>query len=264
MTRHLIYSRFWNQFLFDIGEVPNREPYKKRTAQGMILGADNEKMSKSKGNVINPMEIITEFGADTLRAYILFIGDYEMPTPWNENGVKGCRRFLDKVWRLLPKVNTDSFYSEDTLGLVHKTIKGVSEDIENLKFNTAIAKLMTLTNVFTQKDVITYAEYETLLKLVNPFAPHLAEELYSQIGHEEMIVNASWPEYDESKLIEDVIEVVVSINGKVKDKMMIPNNLESSEMEKLARALPKIQELLSGSVVRKVIVVPNKLVNIVI
>ncbi len=264
VTRHLIYSRFWNQFLFDIGEVPNREPYKKRTAQGMILGADNEKMSKSKDNVINPMEIINEFGADTLRAYILFIGDYDMPTPWNVNGVKGCRRFLDKVWRLLPKVNDDPFYSDDTLGLVHKTIKGVSDDIENLKFNTAIAKLMTLTNEFTQKEVITYAEFETLLKLVNPFAPHLAEELYSKLGHNEMLVNAAWPEYDASKLIEDVIEVVVSINGKVKDKMMIPNNLESSAMESMARALPKIQELLSGNVVRKVIVVPNKLVNIVI
>ncbi len=264
VTRHLIYSRFWNQFLFDIGEVPNREPYKKRTAQGLILGADNEKMSKSKGNVINPMEIINEFGADTLRAYILFIGDYEMPTPWNENGVKGCRRFLDKVWRLFPKVNTDAFYSETTMGLIHKTIKGVSDDIENLKFNTAIAKLMTLTNEFTQKEVITLAEFDTLLKLVYPFAPHMAEELNSMLGHSEMLVYAPWPQYDSSKLIDDMIEVVISINGKVKDKMTIPNNLEPNTMEKMARELPKIQELLSGNKVRKVIVVPNKLVNIVI
>lgn len=265
VTRHLIYSRFWNQFLFDIGEVMHKEPYRKRTAQGLILGADNEKMSKSKDNFINPMEIIDEFGADTLRAYILFIGDYEMLTPWNENGVKGCRRFLDKVWRLFSKVNNDDlFYSLETEGLVHKTVKGVSYDIENLKFNTAIAKLMTLTNELTQNEKITKADFETLLKLVYPFAPHMAEELNSMLGNEEMLVNATWPDYDEEKLVEDVIEVVVSINGKVKDKMIVPNNLENSIMEKMARSLSKIQELLADKEILKVIVVPNKLVNFVI
>jgi len=264
VTRHLIYSRFWNQFLYDIGSVLHQEPYKKRTAQGLILGEDNEKMSKSKGNVINPMDIINEYGADTLRTYILFIGDYEMPTPWNENGVKGVRRFLDKIWRLQNKLVPEDFYSEESEASVHKTTKGVSEDIENMKFNTAIAKLMTLTNEFTQKDLVTRAEMETLLKLTYPFAPHMTEELYSLLGHKEGLVFAPWPEYDEAKLATDTVEVVVNINGKVRDKMTVRTDLDDKTMERMAKSLPKIEGLLEGVTVRKVIVVKNKLVNFVI
>jgi len=264
VTRHLIYSRFWNHFLYDINEVLFKEPYLKRTAQGLILGSDGEKMSKSKGNVINPLDIIDEYGADTLRTYMLFIGDYEMPTPWNENGVKGCRRFLDKMWRMFEKVNTDMTLTNSTEALIHKTIKGVSEDIENMKFNTSIAKLMTLSNELSGLDVVTKADYEVLIKLANPIAPHICEELWEMLGHQEGLVFESWPTYDETKMVEDVVEIVININGKVRDKISMPFNSSLSSLEKAAQATPKIQALIGDAVIKKVIVVPNKLVNIVI
>lgn len=261
VTRHVIYSRFWHHFLYDIGVVPTKEPYKKRTAQGLILGEDGDKMSKSKGNVVNPLEIIEEFGADTLRIYILFIGDYEQATPWNPSGVKGARRFLDKLARLEEKV-TDEVNTSYEVSL-HKTIKGVSEDIENVKFNTAIAKLMTLVNELGKAKAINRKDYEILLKLVNPFAPHLTEELWQSLGNNEDMVFAEWPKYDESKLVESTIEIVVSINGKVRDKMTI--NIDDDKDDILARAksLEKIQSLLEGKTIRKEIYVPKKLVNIV-
>ena len=264
VTRHLIYSRFWNQFLYDIGEVVHQEPYKKRTAQGIILGSDNEKMSKSRGNIVNPMEIIDEYGADTLRTFVLFISDYEMSTPWNELGVKGARRFLDKVWRLFPNVNKDEAYSPKLERIIHETIKGVSEDYETMKFNTAIAKMMTLVNEYNKQETISKADYEVLLTLLNPVAPHVTEELWQMLGHETLLVFESYPEYDEAKLVKDEIELVISINGKLRDKIVVDNNLDKKELEKIALQSEKIQGYVEGKQIVKIIVVPNKLVNIVV
>lgn len=264
VTRHLIYSRFWNRFLYDIGEVVYQEPYNKRTAQGLILGSDGEKMSKSKGNVVNPLDVIDEYGADTLRTYILFIGDYEMPTPWNENGVKGCRRFLDKVWRMYEKVQDGVSTPKSIDSLVHKTTKGVSDDLESLKFNTAIAKLMTLSNELSSLEQVTKSDYETLLKLTHPIAPHVTEELWQLLGHETGLVFEPWPSYDEAKLIDDEIEIVVSVNGKVKDKLTVALDIAEEELKAKVLELPKVRELASTTPIRKVIVVKNKLVNLVV
>jgi len=261
VTRHVIYSRFWHHFLYDLGVVPTKEPYKKRTAQGLILGSDGDKMSKSKGNVVNPLEIIEEFGADTLRLYILFIGDYEQSTPWNPSGVKGARRFLDKIARLEEKLSdeeNDSYQSS-----LHKTIKAVSEDIENVKFNTAIAKLMALVNELSKAKYVNKKDFEKLLKIVYPFAPHICEELWERLGHEEDMVYASWPKHDESKLVESTIEIVVSINGKVRDKIVIAVDTQKEEVLELAKQQEKIITLLEGKTIRKEIYVPNKLVNLV-
>ncbi len=262
VTRHVIYSRFWHQFLYDIGIVPTEEPYKRRTAQGLILGPDGDKMSKSKGNIVNPHNIIEQYGADTLRVYILFIGDYEQSTPWNDNGVKGARRFLDKLARLEDKVTEEKNDNYQTI--LHQTIKAVGEDIENVKFNTAIAKLMTLVNELTKEKHINKDDFEILLKLVNPFAPHLCEELWQRLGHNEDMVYTTWPQYDKSKMVEANIIMVVSINGKVRDKINLPLDTPKDEVIVEALGTKRIKELLSGKEVRKVIVVPNKLVNIVI
>ena len=261
VTRHVIYSRFWHHFLYDIGVVPTKEPYKKRTAQGMILGEDGEKMSKSKNNVVNPLEIIEEFGADTLRLYTLFIGDYEQSTPWNPNGVKGARRFLDKLARIEDKVTEEP--NENYQVELHKTIKAVSEDIENVKFNTAIAKLMSLVNVLTKEKHVNIKDYEMFLSIVYPFAPHICEELWAKLGHNEDMVYAPWPTYDETKLIASTIQIVVSINGKVKDKLTISVNMSKDEVLELAKQTAKIKILLEGKTIRKEIYVPNKLVNLV-
>lgn len=262
VTRHVIYSRFWHQFLFDIGVVPTEEPYKKRTAQGLILGEDGDKMSKSKGNVVDPHEIIQEYGADTLRVYILFIGDYEQATPWNPNGVKGARRFLDKLARLSEKVSSKPNTRYQTL--LHKTIKGVSEDVELVKFNTAIAKLMTLANELGKEEFVNQADYEIFLKLVYPFAPHLCEELWQSLGHKDDMVFESWPEYDEEKLIEDTVQIVVSINGKVRDKLNVAFDTDKDIILDLAKSLEKIVPFLENKEIRKAIYVPNKLVNFVV
>ncbi len=262
VTRHVIYSRFWHQFLYDIKAVPTEEPYKRRTAQGLILGPDGDKMSKSKGNIVNPYDIIEQYGADTLRVYILFIGDYEQATPWNENGVKGARRFLDKLARLEDKVS--EVKNDNYQTILHKTIKAVGDDIENVKFNTAIAKLMTLVNELTKEKQINKVDYEVVIKLVNPFAPHLCEELWGRLGHKDDMVNASWPKYDESKMVESTIVMVVSINGKVRDKINLALDTPKDEVIGLALGTPRIKELIQGKEVRKIIVVPNKLVNIVL
>jgi len=264
VTRHLIYSRFWNQFLYEIGVVPFREPYKKRTAQGIILGEDNEKMSKSRGNVVNPNDIIDEYGADTLRTYVLFISDYEMSTPWNESGVKGARRFLDKVWRLFPNVNGQDGHTKELELIINQTILGVETDIENLKYNTAIAKLMTLTNEYQRYDSITRKDYEVLVKLLYPIAPHLCEEIWQKLGHEDLLVFAPFPIHDPRKLIEDTIPVVIQVNGKLKDKMEVSAEITDEELKKLALSQERIQKFLEGNQVVKVIVVPKKLINIVI
>ena len=264
VTRHLIYSRFWNQFLYDIGVVVHKEPYKKRTAQGLILGSDNEKMSKSRGNIVNPMEIINEYGADTLRTFVLFISDYEMSTPWNDSGVKGARRFLDKIWRMFPNVTEEVGYSKDLERVIHETIMGVSDDLENLKFNTAIAKLMTLVNEYNKQEKVTRSDYEVLLTMLNPIAPHITEELWSMLGHETLLVFETYPEYDESKLVKDEIDLIISVNGKLRDKMVVENNLAEEKLKKIALGREKIQAFIDGKEIVKIIVVPNKLVNIVI
>ncbi len=262
VTRHIIYSRFWHHFLYDIGVVPTKEPYKKRTAQGLILGEDGDKMSKSKGNVVDPYGIINEFGADTLRLYILFIGDYEQSTPWNPNGVKGSRRFLDKIARLESKISDKPNETYQTI--LHKTVKAVDEDIENVKFNTAIAKLMTLVNELSKASYVNKDDYEMLLKIVYPFAPHICEELWEKLGHTEDMVFAPWPKYDENKLVESKVEIVVSINGKVRDKITIAVDTPKEEVLSLAKQTEKIQAYIEGKTIRKEIYVPNKLVNIVV
>lgn len=263
VTRHLIYSRFWNEFLYDEGLVPVKEPYKKRTAQGLILGPDGEKMSKSKGNVIDPLDVVDEYGADVLRCYILFISDYEMATPWNSDAIKGCARFLDKVEALSSKVNVnDNEYTKDLKVLINNTIKEVSEDIESSKFNTGISKLMILTNAFTERESISLKDYETLLKLLNPYCPHMAEELWHNY-HEETIQFAEYPKYDPASLLSETVTVVVSVNGKLRDKMEVERDLSDDVIKEKALSLDKIKPYTQNGV-KKVIVIKNKLVNIVV
>ncbi|HHW48422.1 MAG TPA: leucine--tRNA ligase [Clostridiaceae bacterium] len=263
-TLHLLYSRFWHKFLYDIGVVPTPEPYQKRTSHGMILGENNEKMSKSRGNVVNPDEMIDEFGADTLRMYEMFIGDFEKAVPWSYNGIKGCRRFLDRVWRLQSFIVEGDEYSSDLEVAMHKTIKKVSEDYENLKFNTAIASMMSLVNSFYAKEKVTRAEFRDFLILLNPVAPHITEELWELNGYEGMLNQQKWPTWDESKTVEDQIEIAVQINGKVRERIMIPSGLGKEETEEAAMKDEKVLELIKGKNVIKVIGVPGKLVNIVV
>ena len=263
VTRHVIYSRFWHLFLHDIGVVPQAEPYKKRTAQGLILGPDGDKMSKSKGNVVDPMEMIEAYGADTLRLYILFIGDYEQPTPWSDSGIKGCRRFLDKVWRLKDTIGSES---DDTKVIteLHKTIAEVSSDIEATKFNTAIAKMMALTNFLAKQTSISQSTYLDLLKLLNPFAPHITEEINALLGQKTQLADTSYPVADPQKIIEETATIVVSVNGKVRDKIEVSLEASKETIENLAINNEKVQAFIQGKPIKKVIVVPKKLVNIVV
>ncbi|MBE7040261.1 MAG: leucine--tRNA ligase [Ruminococcaceae bacterium] len=263
VTRHMIYSRFWHKFLYDLGLVPTSEPYAKRTAQGLILGPDGEKMSKSKGNVVDPNDVVDVYGADVLRAYVLFMGDYEQAAPWSENSMKGCKRFLDRVWELHNMLVDGDEYRDELVTIMHKTIKKVSNDIESMKFNTAIAALMTLVNKFYEVGSINKAEYKTLLTLLNPFAPHLTEELYSKLFGE-ILSNGSWVSYDEAKTVDDEIEIVAQINGKVKAKIMIKAGISKEEMEKTVLEMDSVKALVEGKQIVKVICVPGKLVNIVV
>lgn len=263
-TLHLLYSRFWHKFLFDIGVVSMPEPYQKRTSHGMILGENGEKMSKSRGNVVNPDEIIENFGADTMRLYEMFIGDFEKAVSWQENGVKGARRFLDRVWAMTEfMVDEDSFQPEVET-LLNQTIKKVTEDYESLKFNTAIAQMMTLVNELYKLNKVTRKELGILVALLNPVAPHLTEEMWETLGNKDELSFHPWPKYDESKLVDDEIEVVVQINGKIKDKVMISKDASKEVQEAAALALGKIQEAMVGKTVVKMITVPGKLVNIVV
>ena len=261
-TLHLLYSRFWHKFLYDQGVVPTPEPYQKRTSHGMILGENGEKMSKSRGNVVNPDDIVQEYGADTLRTYEMFIGAFDLAASWSEDGVKGCRRFLDRVWKLQDLMTDEEGYSKDLETKMHQTIKKVSNDFENLKYNTAIAAMMTLLNDFYKKGSITRGELKTLIILLNPVAPHITEELYETycggILHEQ-----SWPTYDEALCKEDTIEIVVQINGKVRCKMNIAVGAEKDAVLEQALAEPKIAEAVAGKQLVKQIYVPNKLVNFV-
>ena len=269
-TLHLLYSRFWHKFLYDQGVVPCKEPYMKRTSHGMILGKDPErpgeftKMSKSKGNVVNPDDVVKEYGADTLRLYEMFVGDFEKAAPWQENGIKGCKRFLDRVWAMQEKVVPGDEYSDKLRATMHKTIKKVSEDIETLKFNTAIATMMGLLNEIDAAGSLTRADYRTLLILLNPFAPHITEELYQVMGYEGVLNEQKWVEYDEKLCVEDSVEIVVQVNGKVKARFNAPVDCAKEELESLAFDLPEIKALTDGKTVVKKIAVPNKLVNIVV
>ena len=263
VTRHLIYSRFWHKFLYDIGEVPFAEPYKKRTAQGLILGPDGEKMSKSKGNVVDPNEVVDSLGADVLRTYVLFMGDYEKAAPWSESSVKGCKRFVDRVWNLLDIVVDGEGYSAKLEVPFHKTIKKVSEDIENMKFNTAIAALMTLLNEIYEAGSLTKGELKTFVKLLDPFAPHVAEEVWEVLGGEGLLAVAQWPEFDEAKTVDATIEVPVQICGKLRATISIAKDSTAEQAIEAAKADEKVQEFLAGKNIIKEIYVPGKIINIV-
>lgn len=264
VTRHLIYSRFWHKFLYDIGAVPCAEPYAKRTAQGLILGPDGVKMSKSRGNVIDPNEVVDAFGADVLRTYVLFMGDYEQAAPWSESSVKGCKRFIDRIWNLQEILVSGDDFSKELSSAFHKTIKKVSEDIESLKYNTAIAALMTLLNAIYAKGEINKAELKAFLLLVNPFAPHITEEMWEQCGYGKMIAQCGeWPTYDEAKCVDETIEIVVQICGKIKAKLVVPADADQATVLAAAKAEARIASELSGKQIIKEIYVPGKLVNIV-
>ncbi len=263
-TLHLLYSRFWHKFLYDIGVVPTKEPYMKRTSHGMILGENNEKMSKSRGNVVNPDEVVEEFGADAFRTYEMFIGAFDQSTPWSQQGLKGCYKFLERVWNLQSIVNDEEGYSADLEKNMNKAIKKVGEDFERMKFNTAIATMMSLVNDFSKKGSVTKGEYKTLITLLNPVAPHMTEELWLTYGNGKLLSLQPWPKYDEGKTVDDEIEIVVQINGKIKDKLMIPAGLDKDGTQEAAMNTEKIKGLIEGKNVVKVIAVPGKLVNIVV
>lgn len=264
VTRHMIYSRFWHKFLYDLGLVPTSEPYAKRTAQGLILGPDGEKMSKSRGNVVDPNDVVDEYGADVLRLYVLFMGDYEKAAPWSESSVKGCKRFVDRIWALQDKVVDSDEYSDKLRSLMHKTIKKVSDDIESMKFNTAIAAMMTLLNEIYNVGSITKKEFRDLLIILNPFAPHVTEELYQMISCEGVLDEQEWVTYDEALCKDDTIEIVCQINGKVKSKLTIPTDAAKDDVIALAKADEAIVKATEGKNIVKEIYVPNKLVNLVV
>ena len=259
-TLHLLYSRFWHKFLYDQGVVPTPEPYQKRTSHGMILGENGEKMSKSRGNVVNPDDIVQEYGADTLRTYEMFIGAFDLAASWSEDGVKGCRRFLDRVWKLQDLMTEEEGYSKDLETKMHQTIKKVSNDFENLKYNTAIAAMMTLLNDFYKKGSITRGELKTLIILLNPVAPHITEEMWQIIGCEGRVYQQTWPEFEEAKTVESSVEIAVQINGKVKGTLGIQKDDPKDQV--IAKAKEDIADKLTGNIVKE-IYVPGRLVNIV-
>ena len=262
-TLHLLYSRFWHKFLYDIGVVPTKEPYAKRTSHGMILGENGEKMSKSRGNVVNPDEIVDTYGADTMRLYEMFIGDFEKAAPWSPKSIKGCRRFLERVWALADKVQDGDTYSEQHEVLMNRTIKKVGEDADSLKANTAIAALMTMLNEFYDKGV-NKAEYKTFLALLNPFAPHITEELWQQLGETGLLSVAPWPTYDEAKTVESTVELAVQVNGKLKCTIKLAVDADKQTAIDTALAEEKVQHAIEGKQIVKQIVVPGKIVNLVV
>ena len=263
VTRHMIYSRFWHKFLYDIGVVPCDEPYAKRTAQGLILGPDGEKMSKSKGNVVDPNDVVDVYGADVLRTYVLFMGDYASAAPWNESSMKGCKRFLERIADLTDLVRPDGGSAKLETSF-HKTVKKVSEDIEELKFNTAIAAMMSLLNEIYEVGSLTREQLSALVRLICPFAPHLAEEMWTALGGKGFCSLAPWPEWDDTKTVDSTVEVAVQVNGKVRGTVSLPLNCPKEEAIALAKADPKIAAQLAGKTVIKEISVPNKIVNLVV
>ncbi len=262
VTRHMIYSRFWHKFLYDLGLVPTTEPYAKRTAQGLILGEDGEKMSKSRGNVVDPNDIVENYGADVLRLYVLFMGDYEKAAPWSEKGMKGCKRFVDRVWGLQEILIDGDEYSEKLRSNFHKTIRKVTEDIENMKFNTAIAAMMTLINDIYAVGTVNKAELSALCMMLNPFAPHITEEIYNIITGK-ILSEQPWITYEEKFCIDETIEIVVQVNGKIKAKLNIVPDADKDSVIAMALADEKVKEFTDGKTIIKQIYVPNKLVNIV-
>ena len=263
-TLHLLYSRFWHKFLYDIGIVSTKEPYQKRTSHGMILGENGEKMSKSKGNVVNPDDVVNEYGADTFRMYEMFIGAFDQATPWSMQGVKGCYKFLERVWKMQEFVTEDSEYSKDMEASMHKAIKKVTDDIEKMKFNTAIATLMSLVNDFNKLNRITKKEFETFLVLLNPIAPHITEEIWQNLGFESEIAHTTWPEFDESKVQENEIEIPVQINGKVKEVVKVAKDISNEDISKVVHDNENISKLLEGKAVIKEIYISGKIYNIVV
>ncbi len=263
VTRHLIYSRFWHKFLYDIGEVPTAEPYAKRTAQGLILGPDGVKMSKSRGNVIDPNDVVDAFGADVLRTYVLFMGDYEKAAPWSEDSVKGCKRFIDRVWNLQTILTDGEEYSKKLEAPFNRAIKKVSSDIESLKYNTAIAALMTLLNEIYDYGSITKKELRTFVSLLNPFAPHVTEEINALMGGD-MLAVSPWPTYDEAKCVDAEVEIVAQVNGKVRAKLSVAADIEAADAIALAKADAKISEEIAGKTIVKELYVKGRLVNIVV
>ena len=263
VTRHMIYSRFWHRFLYDIGAVPVDEPYAKRTAQGLILGPDGEKMSKSRGNTIDPNDVVDNYGADVLRVYVLFMGDYEQAAPWNDSSMKGCKRFLDRIWGLQDILVDGDEYREDMVSSMHKTIKKVSEDIEAMKFNTAVAAMMSLLNDIYAKGSINKAELRSLLIILNPFAPHITEEMYSTI-YGGILSEQEWVKYDDALCVDSTIEVAVQVNGKIKAKIMIPAEAEQAEVLGIAKADESVAAAIDGKNIVKEIYVKGRLVNIVV
>ena len=263
-TLHLLYSRFWHKVLYDVGAVSDIEPYSKRTSHGMILGENNEKMSKSRGNVVNPDDIVEEYGADTFRMYEMFIGDFEKSVPWSSQGIKGCRRFIERVWKLKDIIKAEDYYSKLVEVSVHKTIKKVTEDFETLKFNTAIAAMMSLVNEFYDAKGITKEDYKTLLILLNPVAPHATEEIWSIMDFGGDLNEAKWPEHDESKLIEKTIEIPVQINGKVRGKIVVAADISKDDIITMAKSDLVVKDMLDGKEIKKIIYVPGKILNIVV
>ena len=263
-TLHLLYSRFWHKFLYDIGVVPTKEPYQKRTSHGMILGENGEKMSKSRGNVVNPDDIVNEYGADTMRLYEMFIGDFEKAAPWNSASIKGCKRFLDRVWNLQEIAVDGDGYRPELEAPIHRTIKKVTEDIDNLKANTAIATMMSLLNAIADTGAVTKGELRTLTLLLNPFAPHMTEELWEQMGFGGTVTDQQWPAYDEAKCKDETVEIVVQLNGKVRAKLSIPAEMEAADAIALAKQEEKIKAAIENMQIVKEIYVKGKLVNLVV
>ena len=263
-TRHLLYARFWHNFLYDQGLVPYNEPFKKRVAHGMILGANGEKMSKSKGNVVNPDDMVNLYGADALRCYEMFIGDYTADASWSENGLKGCKKFLERVYRLGEKLNSSPDYSKDTLVLMNQTIKKVTEDLENMKYNTAVSSLMILLNELEKLASVSKKDYRTLIHLLNPISPHITEELNEKYNLGAVLCESSWPSYDKDKLENNTYTMVVQVNGKVRGKIEVATDTKEEEMKKLALEIENVKNFTNGKEVVKIIVVPKKLVNIVV
>ena len=263
-TLHLLYSRFWHKFLYDIGVVPTKEPYQKRTSHGMILGENGEKMSKSRGNVVNPDDIVNEYGADTMRLYEMFIGDFEKAAPWNSASIKGCKRFLDRVWNLQEIAVDGDGYRPELEAPIHRTIKKVTEDIDNLKANTAIAAMMSLLNAIADTGAVTKGELRTLTLLLNPFAPHMTEELWEQMGFGGTVTDQQWPAYDEAKCKDETVEIVVQLNGKVRAKLSIPAEMEAADAIALAKQEEKIKAAIENMQIVMEIYVKGKLVNLVV
>ena len=263
-TRHLLYARFWNIFLHEQGLVPNSEPFLKRISHGMILGPNGEKMSKSKGNVVNPNDMINEYGADALRTYEMFIGDYSKDAAWNENGLKGCFKFLNRVWNLQEKLNNNTGYTKSLESIINKTIKKVTEDIETLDYNTAVSALMILLNEIEKEDSITKKDYRTFIELLNPIAPHITEEINEICSLGETLCKSSWPVYDDAKLVDETYTMIVQVNGKVRGKLDVSIDTNEEEMKRLAKEIDNVKNFIDGKEIVNEIVVPKKLVNIVV